>query len=213
MYQTTYHTSLSSCMKLYPHVCNNSQIPFELFRSSIFRVLKRYFFWPPHRQLSPPFDLEVIPQTNQHWHQGFVVEPWQLSWKLWKTQVAAGAAVSVSGASFSCQSMAPEVALIGFAIFSSPMKWSPTFTSLHKQTRRVHPCVGDLESCSRWPAVFSWYSCLAFSSWTGLQHIKGQLAYMSADNFMFHLSLFLAVKNIDARKKLDVSCMGAYKWM
>ena len=41
----------------------------------------------------------------------------------------------------------------------------------------------------------------------GLQHIKGQLAYMSADNFMFHLSLFLAVKNIDARKKLDVSCM------
>ena len=41
----------------------------------------------------------------------------------------------------------------------------------------------------------------------GLQHIKGQLAYMSADNFMFHLSLFLAVKNIDTRKKLDVSCI------
>ena len=41
----------------------------------------------------------------------------------------------------------------------------------------------------------------------GLQHIKGQLAYMSADNFMFHLSLFLAVKNTDTRKKLDVSCI------
>ena len=41
----------------------------------------------------------------------------------------------------------------------------------------------------------------------GLQHIKRQLAYMSVVNFMFHLSLFLVVKNIDARKKLDVAIL------
>jgi len=32
--------------------------------------------------------------------------------------------------------------------------------------------------------------------------------YMSPDNFMFHLSLFLSIKNIDARKKLDLSAVS-----
>ena len=35
----------------------------------------------------------------------------------------------------------------------------------------------------------------------GLQRIKGQLAYMSFDNFMLTLSLFLAVKNKDIQNK------------
>lgn len=39
----------------------------------------------------------------------------------------------------------------------------------------------------------------------GLQHIKAQLSYMSAENFIFNLSLFLSIKNIDARKKLDIT--------
>ena len=36
----------------------------------------------------------------------------------------------------------------------------------------------------------------------GLQRIKAQLSYMSLDNFIFHLSLFLAIKNVDIKKKL-----------
>ena len=35
----------------------------------------------------------------------------------------------------------------------------------------------------------------------GLQWIKGQLAYISLDNFMLTLSLFLAVKNKDIQNK------------
>jgi len=38
-----------------------------------------------------------------------------------------------------------------------------------------------------------------------LQKIRGQLAYMTATNFHFHLSLFLAVKNYDIIKSTDVS--------
>ena len=37
----------------------------------------------------------------------------------------------------------------------------------------------------------------------GLQHIKGQLAYMTAANFMFTVSLFLAIKNVDAQNKIN----------
>ena len=36
----------------------------------------------------------------------------------------------------------------------------------------------------------------------GLQHIKSQLAHMSHENFMHMISLFLAIKNLDALKKL-----------
>ena len=41
-----------------------------------------------------------------------------------------------------------------------------------------------------------------------LQHIKSQLAYMTFDNFVFHLCLFLSIKNRDARCKIDVSCLS-----
>ena len=40
---------------------------------------------------------------------------------------------------------------------------------------------------------------------SGLQRIKGQLAYMSIDNFIFHLSLFLSLKNADVITKLDIN--------
>ena len=43
---------------------------------------------------------------------------------------------------------------------------------------------------------------------TGLQHIKSQLAYMTFDNFVFHLCLFLCLKNKDAQRKIDVSCLS-----
>ena len=39
----------------------------------------------------------------------------------------------------------------------------------------------------------------------GLQHIKSQLAYMT---FVFHLCLFLCLKNKDAQRKIDVSCLS-----
>ena len=39
----------------------------------------------------------------------------------------------------------------------------------------------------------------------GLQRIRGQLAYMTLDNFMFTVSLFLCIKNKDKIKKLDLS--------
>ena len=39
----------------------------------------------------------------------------------------------------------------------------------------------------------------------GLQHIKSQLAYMTFDNFVFHLCLFL---NRDVQRKIDVSCLS-----
>ena len=42
----------------------------------------------------------------------------------------------------------------------------------------------------------------------GLQHIKSQLAYMTFDNFVFHLCLFLSIKNRDAQRKIDVSCLS-----
>ena len=39
----------------------------------------------------------------------------------------------------------------------------------------------------------------------GLQRIRGQLAYMNAENFMFTISLFLYLKNIDMTRKLDLT--------
>ena len=41
-----------------------------------------------------------------------------------------------------------------------------------------------------------------------LQHIKSQLAYMTFDNFVFHLCLFLSIKNRGAQRKIDVSCLS-----
>ena len=41
----------------------------------------------------------------------------------------------------------------------------------------------------------------------GLQRIRGQLAYMTPQNFMFTISLFISVKNMDIRGKLDVSAI------
>ncbi len=38
----------------------------------------------------------------------------------------------------------------------------------------------------------------------GLQRIRGQLAYMTPKNFVFHANLFLAIKNIDACSKLNI---------
>ena len=41
----------------------------------------------------------------------------------------------------------------------------------------------------------------------GLQRIKGQLAYMKPDNFMFHVKLFLAVTNMDKKVRVDLSTL------
>ena len=41
----------------------------------------------------------------------------------------------------------------------------------------------------------------------GLQKIKGQIAYMKPENFMFHVKLFLAMHNRDKQHKLDVSAI------
>ena len=43
---------------------------------------------------------------------------------------------------------------------------------------------------------------------SGLQRIKGQLAYMRPSNFMFTLSLFLAITNQDKICKLDISTLN-----
>ena len=40
---------------------------------------------------------------------------------------------------------------------------------------------------------------------SGLQRIKPQLAYMKPDNFVFTISLFLSIINIDKIKSLDIS--------
>ena len=40
---------------------------------------------------------------------------------------------------------------------------------------------------------------------SGLQRIKAQLAYMKPDNFLFTLSLFLSIINVDKIKSVDVS--------
>ena len=42
----------------------------------------------------------------------------------------------------------------------------------------------------------------------GLQHIKSQLAYMAFDNSVFHLCLFLCLKNKDAQREIDVHCLS-----
>ena len=39
---------------------------------------------------------------------------------------------------------------------------------------------------------------------SGLQRIKGQLAYMGVENFIFHCSLFLAIKNMDKKRGLSL---------
>ena len=41
----------------------------------------------------------------------------------------------------------------------------------------------------------------------GLQRIKGQLAYMKPDNFMFHVKLFLTVTNMDKKVRVDLSTL------
>ena len=41
----------------------------------------------------------------------------------------------------------------------------------------------------------------------GLQRIRGQLAYMTPENYMFTLKLFLSIKNKDVQRKLDVSTL------
>ena len=38
----------------------------------------------------------------------------------------------------------------------------------------------------------------------GLQRIKGHIAYMKPDNFLFHVKLFLGLLNKDKQSKLDV---------
>ena len=38
----------------------------------------------------------------------------------------------------------------------------------------------------------------------GLQQIKGQIAYIKPENFMFHVKLFVSIMNMDKRGKLDV---------
>ena len=42
----------------------------------------------------------------------------------------------------------------------------------------------------------------------GLQRVREQLAYMTVDNFMFTVSLFLCMKNIDKRNKIDMSTLS-----
>ena len=42
---------------------------------------------------------------------------------------------------------------------------------------------------------------------SGLQRIRGQLAYMKQSNFMFTLSLFLFVVNRDKIRAIDVSTL------
>ena len=39
---------------------------------------------------------------------------------------------------------------------------------------------------------------------SGLQRIKGYIAYMKADNFKFHVKLFLACKNMAIQKTLNL---------
>ena len=39
----------------------------------------------------------------------------------------------------------------------------------------------------------------------GLQRIREQLAYMTPQNFMFTITLFISVKSMDIQRKLDVS--------
>ena len=41
----------------------------------------------------------------------------------------------------------------------------------------------------------------------GLQRIRGQLAYMTPENFMFTLN---SIKNKDVQRKLDVSTLHVY---
>ena len=40
---------------------------------------------------------------------------------------------------------------------------------------------------------------------SGLQRIRGQLAYMNIENFKLHCSLFLALKNMDKISVLSVA--------
>ena len=42
----------------------------------------------------------------------------------------------------------------------------------------------------------------------GLQKIKGHIAYMKPDNFMFHVKLFAGLQNMDKQSKLDVPLIG-----
>ena len=39
---------------------------------------------------------------------------------------------------------------------------------------------------------------------SNLQHIKGQVAYMSIENFMFTVSLFFAIRNMDSIRNIDI---------
>ena len=41
----------------------------------------------------------------------------------------------------------------------------------------------------------------------GLQRIRGQLAYMTPENFMFTIALYFSIKNSDLQRKLDISAI------
>ena len=41
----------------------------------------------------------------------------------------------------------------------------------------------------------------------GLQRIRGQLAYMTPENFMITIGIFFYVKNSDIRRKLDIASL------
>ena len=38
----------------------------------------------------------------------------------------------------------------------------------------------------------------------GLQRIKGQIAYIKPENFMFHVKLFLGITSMDKKRKIDL---------
>ena len=54
-------------------------------------------------------------------------------------------------------------------------------------------------------SISSIYSQVNKQANAGLQCIKGQLAYMKPDNFMFHIKRFLAITNMDKQVRIDLS--------
>ena len=57
------------------------------------------------------------------------------------------------------------------------------------------------------PKLDDLYDPLLDQANSGLQKIRGQLAYVSVENFRIHCSLFLALKNIDKKFGLSLHAL------
>ena len=89
--------------------------------------------------------------------------------------------------------------------FYIPSHFKYTSFLVDRSHWRGHGCASGYsldKYTTRW--ISSINSQVNMQANAGLQHIKGQIAYMKPENFMFHVKLFLGITNMDKRGNMDL---------